>query len=113
MSRCRNEKQRAQCILNTSWCLLFVLMRRGLRGESGPQRLIRALGIETGNPIMTLEQRSSFLPSVERAPLHTPTGIPEGLASTDFSYFFELWVGFITNAFRAGARSRTLRTALC
>ena len=26
------------------WCLLFVLIRQGLRGGSGPQRWIRALG---------------------------------------------------------------------
>ena len=45
------------------WCLLFVLIRQGLRGGSGPLRLIRAPGIETGNPIMTFEQRSSFIPS--------------------------------------------------
>jgi len=30
------------------WCLLFVLIRHGLRGGSGPQRWIRALGEETG-----------------------------------------------------------------
>ncbi len=54
-----------------AWCLLFVLIRQGLRGGSGPRRLIRALGIETGNPIMTFEQRSSVLPSIERAPHHT------------------------------------------
>ncbi len=29
-------------------CLLFVLIRQGLRGGSGPLRLIRAPGIETG-----------------------------------------------------------------
>ncbi len=46
------------------WCLLFVLIRQGLRGVSGPQRLTRALVIETGNPIMTFEQRSSFLMGV-------------------------------------------------
>ena len=34
---------------------LYVLIRQGLRGGSGPQRLTRALGIETGNPIMTFE----------------------------------------------------------
>ena len=33
--------------------------------------MIRALGMETGNPIMTYEQRSSFLPSLERAPYFT------------------------------------------
>ena len=63
----------------------FVLSRQGLSGGSGPQRLTSALGIETGNPIMTLEQRSSFLPSTERATHNTPTGIPYGrcsLAST-------------------------------
>ena len=30
------------------WCLLFVLIRQGLRRGSGPQRLTRALGVETG-----------------------------------------------------------------
>ena len=58
------------------WCLLFVLIRQGLRGGSGPLRLIRAPGIETGNPIMTFEKRSSFLPSFERAPHHTSPRIP-------------------------------------
>ena len=58
------------------WCLLFVLIRQGLRGGSGPLRLIRAPGIETGNPIVTFEQRSSFLPSTERAPHHTSTENP-------------------------------------
>ena len=61
------------------WCLLFVSIRQGLRGGSGPQRLChsltRALGIETGNPIMTFQQRSSFLPSTERATHHTPTAL--------------------------------------
>ena len=57
------------------WCLLFVLIRQGLRGGSEPLRLIRALVIETGNPIMTLA-RSSFLPSFERAPHHTSPRIP-------------------------------------
>ena len=33
--------------------------------RSGPQRLIRAPGIETGNPIMTFEQRSSSVTSYE------------------------------------------------
>ena len=54
------------------WCLLFVLIRQGLRGGSGPQRLIRALGEETGNPIMAFH-RPSFFPSAERAPLQTTT----------------------------------------
>ena len=58
------------------WCLLFVLIRQGLRGGSGPQRLIRAPGIETGDPILTYEQRSSFFPSIERAPHHTSPRIP-------------------------------------
>ena len=40
------------------WCLLFVLIRQGLRGGSGPQRLIGAPGIETGNPIMTFAVES-------------------------------------------------------
>jgi len=31
-----------------AWCLLFVLIRQGLRGGSGPQRLIRALGERLG-----------------------------------------------------------------
>jgi hypothetical protein len=39
------------------WCLLFVLIRHGLRGGSGPQRLIRALGEEAGNPIKELVGR--------------------------------------------------------
>ena len=47
-------------VVFTFWCLLFVLIRQGLRGGSGPLRLIRAPGIETGNPIMTYEQRSIF-----------------------------------------------------
>ena len=58
-----------------SWCLLFVLIRQGLRGGSGPQRWIRALGEETGNPIMAFH-RPSFFPSVERAPHHTTTENP-------------------------------------
>ena len=62
----------------TPWCLLFVLIRQGLRGGAGPQRLTRALGIETGNPVMTFEQRSSFFPSIERAPHRTTTEIPYG-----------------------------------
>jgi hypothetical protein len=45
----------------TSWCLLFVLIRHGIRGGSGPQRLIRAFGKETGNPIMAFH-RPSFFP---------------------------------------------------
>jgi len=52
------------------WCLLFVLIRQGLRGGSGPQHWIRSLGEETGNPIMAFH-RPSFFPSVERAPHHT------------------------------------------
>ena len=60
------------------WCLLSASIRQGLRGGSGPHRLIRALGIEPGNPIITYEQRSSFLPSIERAPHHTSPRIPEG-----------------------------------
>ena len=55
--------------------------QHGLRWGSGPPRLIRALGIGTGNLIMTFEQRSSFIPSTERAHHHTPTGIPEGRCS--------------------------------
>jgi hypothetical protein len=42
------------------WCLLFVLIRQGLMGRSGPQRLIRALGEETGNPIMAFHRPSLF-----------------------------------------------------
>ncbi len=56
------------------------IIRQGL-GGGGPQRLIRALGIESGNPIRTYEQRSSFLPSIERAPHHTSPRIPEGQCS--------------------------------
>ena len=66
------------CIRLYCACLFFALIRQGLRGGGGPQRLTRALGIETANPIMTFEQRSSFSPSIERAPHQTPTGIPEG-----------------------------------
>jgi len=47
------------------WCLLFVLIQQGLRGVSGPQRLIRSRGEETGNPIMAFH-RPSFFPSFER-----------------------------------------------
>ena len=47
--------------------LTFCLNSTRAEGGSGPQRLIRALRIETGNPIMTYEQQSSFLPSIERA----------------------------------------------
>ena len=54
------------------WCLLFVFIRQGLRGGSGPQRWIRALGEETGNPIRAFH-RPSFFPSVEWAPHHTTT----------------------------------------
>jgi len=57
------------------WCLPFVLIRQGLRGGSGPQRLIRALGEETGNPIMAFH-RPSFFPSLERALHHTTTENP-------------------------------------
>ena len=42
----------------TVWCLLFVLIRQGLRGGSGPQRLIRALGEEAGNPKMAFHRPS-------------------------------------------------------
>jgi len=56
------------------WCLLFVLIGQGLRG-SGPQRLIRALGEEAGNLIMTFH-RPRFFPSTERAPHHTTTENP-------------------------------------
>jgi len=51
------------------WCLLFVLIRQGLRGGSGPQRLIRARGEETGSPIIAFH-RPSFSPFFERAPHH-------------------------------------------
>ena len=67
---------RAASARQRQWCLLLVLFRQGFRGGSGPQRLTRALGIETGNPIMTYEQRSNFFPSTERAPHHTSTRIP-------------------------------------
>jgi len=33
------------CFVCLHWCLLFVLIRQGLRGGSGPQRLMRALGL--------------------------------------------------------------------
>ena len=49
----------------------------------GPQRLIRALGIETGNPILTNEQRSSVLPSLERAP-HFTENPPKGGYQKDY-----------------------------
>ena len=39
--------------------------------------MTRVLGRETGNPIMTFEQRSSFFPS-ERAPYRITSGIPCG-----------------------------------
>jgi len=39
-------------VRSVCWCLLFVLIRHGLRGGSGPQRLITALGAEAGNPII-------------------------------------------------------------
>ena len=38
------------------------------------RRVIRALGRETGCPIVTFEQRSSFFPSTERAPHRTTSG---------------------------------------
>ena len=76
-----NRYLSTRCRCCRCWYLLFVLSRQGLSGGSGPQHLTRALGIETGNPIMTFEQRSGFLPSVERAPHHTATGIPEGRCS--------------------------------
>jgi hypothetical protein len=57
------------------WYLLFVLIRQGLGGGSGPQRLIRALGEETGNPILAFH-RPSFSPSFERAPHHTTAENP-------------------------------------
>jgi hypothetical protein len=57
------------------WCLLFVLIRHGLGGGSGPQRWIRALGKEAGNPIMAFH-RPRFSPSFERAPHHTTTENP-------------------------------------
>jgi hypothetical protein len=57
------------------WCSLLVLNRQGLKGGSGPQRLIRALGEQTGHPIMVFH-RPSFSPSVERAPHHTTTKNP-------------------------------------
>ena len=65
------------------WCLLFVLIRHGLRGGSGPHRLIRALGEEAGNPIMAFH-RPSFFPSTERALHHTTTeyGIVHTVAHT-------------------------------
>ncbi len=47
--------------------LTFGIISTRAEGGSGSQRLIRALGIETGNAIMTFEQRSSFLPSTELA----------------------------------------------
>ena len=42
------------------WLGVFVLIRQGLRGGSGPQRLIRALGEETGNPIMAFHRDSEL-----------------------------------------------------
>ena len=62
-------------LIYSYWCLLFVLIRQGLRGVSVPQRLIRALGEETGNPIMAFH-RPSFFPSFERVPRHTTTENP-------------------------------------
>ena len=45
----RGEGSKAlKCGFYWNWCLLFVLIRQGLRGGSGPLRLIRAPGIETG-----------------------------------------------------------------
>jgi len=67
-----SEEQREGQRERDVWCLLFVLIRQGLRGGSGPQRLIRALGEETGNPIMAFH-RPSFSPSCERAPHHNTT----------------------------------------
>ncbi len=69
-SQNKEDEFRYMCLF--IWCLLFVLIRQGLRGGSGPQRLTRSLGIETGNPIMTFQQRSSFLPSTEREPHRCP-----------------------------------------
>jgi hypothetical protein len=45
------------------WCLLFVLIRLGLRGKSGPQRWVTR-GEEAGNPIMAFHRPSSS-PSFE------------------------------------------------
>jgi len=51
---------RGCCDHSLYWCLLFVLIRQGLRGGSGPQRWIRALGEETGNPIMAFHRPSFY-----------------------------------------------------
>jgi len=72
----RRTRVRDCALVFVHWCLLFVLIPQGLRGgRSGPQRLIRALGEETGNPIMAFH-RPSFSPSFERAPHHTTTENP-------------------------------------
>ena len=57
------------------WCLLFVLIRHGFRGGPGPQRWIRALGEETGNPIMAFH-RPSFSLSLRGHPTTLPPRIP-------------------------------------
>jgi len=59
----------------SGWFLLFVLIRQGPRGRSGPQRLIRVCGEEIGNPILAFH-RPSLFPSFERAPHHTTTENP-------------------------------------
>ena len=47
-----DEKVRCGLLLRQGlWCLLFVTIRHGLRGGSGPHRLTRALGIETAKPL--------------------------------------------------------------
>ncbi len=48
-------RQRRRALI--AWCLLLVLIRQGLRGGSGPQRLIRALGAAMG-PSLLLERMS-------------------------------------------------------
>ena len=68
------------------WCLLFVLIRQGLRGRSGPLRLIRAPGIETGNPrTPDNDLLPSFVACHPAAAYNLPGGVPKWTLGFPFS----------------------------